>query len=124
MEKSLLPFGSEVRRQIISSIQFPPLAANPAPGKEKRRSYFLKSAAGICGVSVRKQPARQRFFSFPIGRGRMTSYLDLVTYSMVSIESTILIFEIFRKGIAVANKQAPTAKRVASRIDTTGIATS
>ena len=54
----------------------------------------------------------------------MTSYLDLVTYSMVSIESTILIFEIFRKGIAVANKQAPTAKRVASRIDTTGIATS
>lgn len=85
---------------------------------------FLKTAAGICILSARKQPALQRFFSFPVGRGRMTSYFDLVIYSMVSIESTILIFEIFRKGIAVANKQAPTAKRVASRIDRTGIATS
>ena len=46
------------------------------------------------------------------------------TYSTVSIESTIFIFEIFRNGIAVANKQAPTAKRVASRLGSTGIATS
>ena len=40
------------------------------------------------------------------------------------MESTILIFEIFRRGIAVASKQAPTAKRVASRMGMTGIATS
>ena len=45
-------------------------------------------------------------------------------YSTVSMESTILIFEIFRSGIAVAIKQAPTAKRVASRMGMTGIATS
>ena len=38
--------------------------------------------------------------------------------------STILIFEIFRRGIAVASKQAPTAKSVASRMGMTGIATS
>ena len=42
-------------------------------------------------------------------------------YSTVSMESTILIFEIFRSGIAVAIKQAPTAKRVASRMGMTGI---
>ena len=45
------------------------------------------------------------------------------SYSTVSIESTMLILDIFRNGIAVANKQAPTAKNAASMIGKTGIAT-
>ena len=44
------------------------------------------------------------------------TFQKIVFYSTVSIESTIFIFEIFRSGIAVASKQAPTAKRVASRM--------
>ena len=63
------------------------------------------------------------FYFLFIGLSSFLPYLKN-TYSTVSIESTILIFEIFRSGIAVAIKQAPTAKRVASRMGMTGIATS
>ena len=48
----------------------------------------------------------------------------LIASTFLCSLSTILIFEIFRSGIAVAIKQAPTAKRVASRMGMTGIATS
>lgn len=46
------------------------------------------------------------------------------THSTVSIESTILIFEIFRKGMAVANRQAKMEMIAASEIAKTGIAIS
>ena len=35
-----------------------------ALGKELRRLWFLKTAAGICILSARNQPAQQRFFLF------------------------------------------------------------
>ena len=41
-------------------------------------------------------------------------------HSIVSIESTILIFEIFRNGIAVASRQAKMETIVASVIAKTG----
>ena len=100
---------------IGSSLAFGQKEAAALISQNRRWDMWSERTKSTCPATV---------FSFPVGRGRMTSYFNLVIYSMVSIESTILIFEIFRKGIAVANKQAPTAKRVASRIDTTGIATS
>ena len=38
-------------------------------------------------------------------------YIIILTIQIISIESTMLIFEILRNGIAVASKQAPTASR-------------
>ena len=58
------------------------LRGPPIPPASGRRQYegienggldFLKTAAGICILSARKQPAPQRFFSFPVGRGRVLS---------------------------------------------------
>ena len=49
-----------------------------ALGKELRRLWFLKTAAGICILSARKQPARQRFFSFPPqGRSGLAIYITV-----------------------------------------------
>ena len=49
----------------------------PYEGIENGGLDLFKTAAGICILSARKQPARQRFFSFPVGRGRMVSYIEI-----------------------------------------------
>ena len=66
---------------VFASRRLPPKAAVSAHGRhsfvEDIRNGgldFLKTAAGICILSARKQPALQRFFSFPVGRGRVASY--------------------------------------------------
>lgn len=79
--------------------------------QENRRNCFI-----FVAIQVLSRFSQRKAIQEPTSNQKI--------YSTVSIESTILIFEIFRSGIAVAIKQAPTAKRVASRMGMTGIATS
>ena len=61
-----------------------------APGKELRWLWFLKTAAGICILSARNQPARQRFFSFlSPGRFSLTIHITAGGYLLFSNLSNI-----------------------------------
>ena len=56
-----------------------------ALGKELRRLWFLKTAAGIYILSARNQPAQQRFFSFPPqGRLGLTIHITVGGYLLFS----------------------------------------
>ena len=64
------------------SLRKPPIS--PASGRRQYEGIengglelCFKTAAGICILSARKQPARQRFFSFPVGQGRLSSYIEI-----------------------------------------------
>ena len=47
----------------------------------------FKAAAGICILSAQKQPARQRFFSFPVGRGRLVCYVFRFLLSLLRCDT-------------------------------------
>ena len=74
-------------------------------GQKERRSLFFKNAAGICILSARKQPARQRFFLSPSGGAGCRCVLDkktdnhkgsdLVCYRLCVCASGPLITDIF-----------------------------
>ena len=74
-------------------------------GQKERRSWFFKTAAGICILSARKQPARQRFFLSPSGGAGCRCVLDkktdnhkgsdLVCYRLCVCASGSLITDIF-----------------------------
>ena len=44
---------------------------------ERNGGSDFKTAARVCRVSAQNQPAQLRFFSFPIGRGRLSSYIEI-----------------------------------------------
>ena len=45
--------------------------------RKETAALKIKAAAKVSRVSAQNQPAQLRFFSFPIGRGRLSSYIEI-----------------------------------------------
>ena len=45
--------------------------------RKETAALKIKTAAKVSRVSAQNQPAQLRFFSFPIGRGRLSSYIEI-----------------------------------------------